>query len=310
MNDVTGRGQMSVSIILNDMDRSADAAHGFRSWMLQETDRPYEVILNLLNDRESMFRGLAEGCSPMCRPIINVYPRPAFFNIAAVNNLGLHVSSGEYVFFCNSDIIYPSSFLRTVVSELSRRVIGYALGARVNLTARQTQALRRPVSYTSSSKYDGLVGFENIPGRMLSIGCSPWMVRRDVASAIGGFDPRVCCHEDSEFNDRVIHYLRRKGLQQFIFAVSSLFGYHLDHPASELYWLSTQSKAILEPRRQRLLADPESEEDVLPTRLDSLDALLADLRLTAPPPPSPMQWQLPRTAYRRLRGAVRALIQG
>lgn len=38
---------MSASMVLCAMDRPHEAAYGFRSWMLQDTKEPHEVILNL-----------------------------------------------------------------------------------------------------------------------------------------------------------------------------------------------------------------------------------------------------------------------
>jgi hypothetical protein len=96
-------------------------------------------------------------------------------------------------------------------------------------------------------------------------------------------DPCILCHEDSDFNDRIMHRLRQKGQQLCLFAATDLFGYHLNHPASVLYDASLQSKAILEPRRVRLLSDPTSTEGLLPTKLDSIDALRQDLYATQPP---------------------------
>ena len=132
------------SVVLNDMDRTSLAAHGFRSWMLQELSSPYEVVINLFNDQEGRFQKLSEDRNPLCRPVIKTFPRPRFFNISAANNLGLHESSGEYVLFCNSDVIFPSSYLGAVTEELGSRAVSYADGWRVNLGEARTKALRAP----------------------------------------------------------------------------------------------------------------------------------------------------------------------
>jgi len=130
---------------------------------------------------------------------------------------------------------------------------------------------------------------------------------------VGGFDSQVLCYEDSEFNDRVLHYLRRHHRQACLFTNTSLYGYHLYHGPSELYEGSREAAAILEPRRLRLLADPASTEDVVPTNLDSLLLLQKDLFETRPPlaaaSPSGLS-RVWRGSSRRLRAAMSVLLRG
>jgi glycosyltransferase involved in cell wall biosynthesis len=272
--------------------------------MLQDTEEPYEVVLNLFNDRASTFQALAAGHNPKCRCRIRSFRAPQFFNIAAANNIGLAEANGQYVLFANSDIIYPSNYLRLLVGELARRDLCYVLGARVNLTQDETAVLRPPLDLTS---FDFLNGSK---GQMAGGFGSPWTIRRDVALLIGGFDSKVLCHEDSEFNDRVIHFLRRKGLQAFIYAASDMVGYHLHHAASELYSISELSRAILEPRRERLQCQANSSEDVVGTRLDDPEQLLRDLYQTAVPTAGLRTQRLGGMIGRRLRGALRYLLRG
>jgi len=299
-------GSVIASVVLNDMDRTALAAHGFRSWMLQECSSPYEVVINLFNDREQVFRRLSEDRNPLCQPVIRVFARPGFFNISAANNLGLYESSGEYVLFCNSDVIFPSGYLNVVTSELRHRGIGYADGVRVNLGEARTKTLSVPSAYTMAANYDSLVGSElDTP----SGGVCTWIVRRDAARAVGGFDPLVLCHEDADLNARVLHYLSRKGAQNVAYTVSSIRGYHLHHEASELYDASGSSRALVNSRRRRLFADASSAEDVVPSRLDSRDDLVSAVADTPSPPLSlrnakGLGWL--RGIYRRTRAAARA----
>jgi hypothetical protein len=292
------------SVVLNDMERTELAVHGFRSWMLQDFSSPYEVVINLFNDQERTFRMLSENRNPLCRPLIRTFPRPSFFNISAANNLGLHQSSGEYVLFCGSDVIFPSSYLDTVTDELRRRDISYVDGLRVNLGEARTRTLRPPSGYTPAANYDSLVGCE-LDAR--SGGVCAWIVRREVAREIGGFDSLLLCYEDADFNDRVLHYLRRKGAQKLAYTLSGIRGYHLRHEASELYDASRSSGRIVRTRRHHLFADASSTEDVVPSRLDSLDDLMAAVVNTPRPP-----WTLRnsrglgwlRGIYRRTRAAI------
>ncbi|MEW5802902.1 MAG: glycosyltransferase [bacterium] len=301
---------MIASIVLNDMNRTFYAAYGYRSWMLQDIQQPYEVILNLFNDKEHYFKMLSSGCNSRCTPVIKSYPQPEFFNIAAANNLGLYYANGTYVLFANSDVIYPSNFLREYIRELSMRKICYALGSRVYLNARQTQSLSEPITYTLENNFDFMRGYENLKGRKTGGSSSPWTVLREVAQNIGGFDPQIVCHEDSEFNDRVMHYLRRTGQQHCLYSVVDLFGYHLSHPDSELYDASIQAISILEPRRVRLQSDPGSSEDICPTRLHSLKSLKEDFYKTIPPQGNFKKSVMKSSLMKPLKRSIKILLEG
>src|SRR2546423_15196274 len=102
----------AASIVLNVMGLRDLAIYGFRSWMLQDFDRPYEVILNLFIPAADQFESLKAGANPNCIPRIVQHEKPEYFNISASNNMGLHLVRGEYVFFANVDMIFPGNFLR------------------------------------------------------------------------------------------------------------------------------------------------------------------------------------------------------
>jgi hypothetical protein len=292
------------SIVLSDMNRTREAAYGFRSWMLQDLQEPYEVVLNLFNDKEDFFRDLAKGGNPNCICRIQTYRPPSFFNISAANNLGLARANGQFVLFANSDIVYPSHYLRTFTGELLRRDLAYLLGARINLGQDETKDLPEPLGLTS---FDFL---KNGKGRRVGGNGSPWTIRRDIALRIGGFDPKILCHEDSEFNDRVIHFLRRSGLQSLIYAAIDMFGYHLHHAPSELYSISELSLAMLESRRERLQRQPDSDEDIVGTRFDDEQSLLRDLYDTIVPTPGQQRRRIAGKVLRRLAGSFSFLVRG
>ena len=274
---------MKATIILNDMERSELAAYGFRSWITQNCEATYEVVLNLFNYKAEFFNKLCDKKNPNCHVVIKTYDPPKFFNISAANNLGLFVAQGDYVLFANSDIIYPSFFLNTFVDELQKRSLFYATAARVDLNKQQMQGIKPIEKYVLNETFDFLRGLENQPGSQCSQVRSPWTAKREIALIIGGFDSKILCHEDSEFNDRIMHYLRRTNQQNCLFNAADLYGYHLLHPASNLYNLSLEAKSILEPRRIRLLSNYESSEDIVRTDFSSIGPLLDDLYKTPGP---------------------------
>src|SRR5438874_2449745 len=110
MAEATDDKDIEVSIILNVMGLRELAVYGFRSWLLQDYERPYEVVLNLFYPCRELFEPLIAGANPNCQVRIFQHEEPEYFNISASNNLGLHLSGGRVIFFANSDIIYPSHF--------------------------------------------------------------------------------------------------------------------------------------------------------------------------------------------------------
>jgi glycosyltransferase involved in cell wall biosynthesis len=204
------------------------------------------------------------------------YPRPRSFNISAANNIGIHYAKGNYVVIANSDIIYPPDYLETLGSELLKQNMYFTTTSRVQLSKAQTMGLRPPIEYNSADGYKFVKAIERT-SRNVIYGIGTWVFQRDIIRAIGGYDPKVLAFEDAECNDRVLHYLRRKNLQYCHCSLLDLYGYHVHHAPSELYDFSALSKLILEPRRRRMLLDPDSKEDVIDTQLDSLEILLEDL---------------------------------
>jgi glycosyltransferase involved in cell wall biosynthesis len=299
---------LKVSVILNDMNRTTEASYGFRSWMLQNCDFDFEVVCTLFNNRKGFYEELEKGKSIHCRVIYDVHAPPKFFNISIANNLGLIASQGEYVFFCNSDIIYPSTYLQRAIAELDRRKICYACGARMNLREEfMRRVVKNPSQYTLDNNYDrDLVGLEwGSPAMFFWGNGSPWMVRRDVALAIGGFAPELVCYEERDFEDRVMHYLQKERLQDVGFAFTFLYGYHIWHPRGELYDIGAASKQLIIQRRQAL----RSDNTVAQVSLASREELLSRLYAAEPPalPKRPPVW---RSLWRRFRQAASVLIKG
>jgi hypothetical protein len=306
----------AASIVLNDQSRTDLSSYGFRSWMLQEIDQPYEVIVNVFNDRRGVFEKLSEGKNPNCKVIINTYDPPEVFNISAANDLGLHFATGKYVLFANADIIHPSAYLRTVAGEMHKRDLHYLIGMRANLTKERTAALPPAASVTREKNFDFLNGVEFLNELPRGVGMSPWVGNRESLFAVGGFDPNVYCHEDEELNDRMMHYLRRTGKQPTLYCMFDAMAYHLDHKPSELHAMGPASRKIIGPRRERLLKDPASTEDVVPTPLHSLPALREILAKSSRPeiPVNKavreiMPWRM-RVALNRMKKANRLLWTG
>ena len=300
---------VTATVVLNDMNRTEYALYGFRSWMLQDIDRPYEVVLNLFNDRRGGFDVLARGANPHCRAVINVFDPPTVFSIFRRPTISAFTSPPEPMSCWPIRMSSaPSHFLRRAMDELDRREICYCTSTRINLTPEQTDALKPADQYSQTADFDELCGTEYCPGISKWVGVSPWIVRRDIAAAVGGFDANVVCHEDADLDERVMHYLRRHKLQDVLYVLSDLLGYHMHHPPSELYSLSTGARDVFVPRRQRLRAAPDSTEDVVPTPLGSLESLLAEMRQVQPPEAK----HLPdSTKLRsRVRRALRVLMKG
>jgi len=274
------------SIVVNVMGLRELAAYGFRSWMIQDYGQPYEVVLNLFNDARPIFEKLREGANPNCRVVINEVEPPEMFNISAANNLGLHLSTGKYVIFANSDIIHPAHFLSRAMGELEARSICYAVASRMNLSQQQNKLLRSdPGSYTREQGFTEIEGTEKAIEAPVWRAFSPWIVRRDIAFAIGGFDMQILAGEDTDLSYRIMHYLRRQGLQQVLFGLTDLYGYHQWHPTTGLMDVITDARRIYVPREQRLSADPNSTEDVVDSPLNDRQALLDVIRKTKKPPP-------------------------
>jgi hypothetical protein len=275
---------IDASIVLNVLGLRDLAVYGFRSWMIQGLQRPYEVILNLFAPTRELFDPLIEGKNPNCEVRIIQHPEPNYFNVSAANNYGLHVSRGRYVVFANADVIYPGNFLTRALTSLEQRDLCYAIAARVNLLPEHGPSFKPPIEYQGEHAFDDFHRFNRAPGVTTWSAISPWMLRRDIAFAVGGFDPQVIMAEDRDFDMRTAHYLRRTGLQHAPVSFYELRGYHLWHAPSGLFDTWPKSKAIIEPREVRLREDPDSKEDVLPTKLADEAALLAEIKNTEKPP--------------------------
>jgi hypothetical protein len=296
---------------MNDMDRSQYAAYGLRSWVLQRCAFRYEVILTLFNNRHDFFAALARDAGTNCDVRILTYPAPAFFNISIANNLGLAASRGKYVFFCNSDVIHASGYLAQAAAELERLNLHYACGARMNLSSAFTRdAIRGAASYTWHDGFDALVGLEWGRAEMHFWGNgSPWMLRRDTALAIGGFDPEIVCYEERNVEDRAMHYLHRLGLQGSGYAFTSIYGYHLHHPRSELYQIGAESRRRVVDVRNRLqAASGESRYEMVASGLDDCEGMLRRLYAMPPPPVVPRPSAV-AGIWKRIQSAAHALFR-
>jgi hypothetical protein len=275
----------TASIVLNVMGLQDLAVYGFRSWLIQNYDQPYEVILNLLAPCRHLFDPLLQGINPHCTPRIFQYDQPAYFNVSASNNLGLHHSTGQNVIFANADMIYPGHFLKSAMAELTGRTIHYAVAARFNMTPDHNRRLKpSPMDYTLADPFTALIGWEREVEADIWPAKSPWMIRRDLAFAIGGFDNRILMAEDTDLCDRAMHYLRRKNLQHALFSFSDLYGYHQWHPTTGLFNAYWEAKPLIDARTKTLTTDPNSPQDCVPTPLNDPDALIKVIRETQPPP--------------------------
>lgn len=300
-----------VSVVLNDMDRTEAALLSFRSWLLQSAHFDFRVVMNVFNDRRVDYERVAsEVRQGSTAALIVEHPRPAAFNISAANNIGLHYCDGDWVFFANSDVVHTAAYLRRIMTELERRNLLYAIGGRVNLDQLQTRELLNCAAGDTAARLEQLAGTEFLPGqRIWGVG-SPWMIRRPIVEEIGGFDPQIVCYEDRDLTERAMHYLRRTGKQDALWVSLDVFGYHLDHPPSDLYDIGGPSRYRLDARRAMLNADASSTADVMPCDLSDIKALERTLLQT--PAAAPQILSRPRRAavLNRLRKAARVLRHG
>jgi hypothetical protein len=188
--------------------------------------------------------------------------------------------------FANSDIIYPSGYGARFTENMTHHKVGYAVGSRYNLTEAETKALRPAASYGDKDNFDFLdEGWKFVgqqPGTIWFT-CGPWVIRRDVARAIGGFDPKVLVSEDDDLSSRAVHYLARQGEQNSSHCFIEQVGYHLYHPSSELFDWYFEAHQIIDARRDRLRAMPQSLEDIASNDLDDLPGLIEMMRRTPKP---------------------------
>jgi hypothetical protein len=150
--------------------------------------------------------------------------------------------------------------------------------------AQTDQVHQKPAAAYGTGDFDHLRGLERSEGVYNMPAISPWMIRRDVAMAVGGFDPKVLMAEDRDLDYRLLHYLRRMKLQDAMVSFCNLYGYHQHHANTGLINALDTAMPIMESRGRRLEADAQSTEDCLPTRLDDLDALVRDMMETKRPP--------------------------
>jgi hypothetical protein len=299
---------MKISIVLNCASRTEEARYGFLSWLLQDHGRPFEIVLNLFGKNQAEFELLQRQAVPNCAVRIHRERGCQFFNISAANNLGAVRASGELLVFANADIVYPNFFLRELVAEIDRANLHYAICNRVNLSREATARLLPVSAYHQTNNLNFLSGLENAPASF-QFYSSPWVVRRDAFWAVGGFDNNVVCHEDYDLTVRLVHYLRRTRLQSTHHILSSFHGYHLDHPASDMFNASDYARKFFVARSERLNADPASDEDIV--KNDLSEAELLRLTCDVLPPVSRIKSGLRQfELVRRIVKAGRILLRG
>ena len=298
-----------LSVVLGVMGRVELAEYGFRSWMLQEIDQQYEVVLCLFNDQKSRFEKLAEDCGPRCQVVIREYDPPAFFNISAANNLGIHWARGEFLMFANSDVVYPSHFATSLIREMKRGALSYAVASRVDMPPGFSRSLKPALQHGGEAAFDYLAQHPDLDDSHVWRGGNGWITTRNAIRSIGGFDPRILVMEDQDLSSRMMHFLRRSGEQESTHGLMDLYGFHLYHQTSDIFDAKDQASEIISARSARLAAAPDCEDDVVSTDLDSHEKLLADVAATVKPPPFARYRKdvVPKT-IRRIRAAARILV--
>lgn len=270
---------MDASIVVNCSGRSKEAYFGLKTWLNQKTEGNYEIILQLFGvSRRDVLDSLDEKSS---RLKIWEYSKPNFFNISAANNLGAKKARGALVLFANIDILYPPSFLESLLREIAFTRSRYAICNRYNMTEIETN------EFYKIFKNNGTIDFAFLRTCGLKIGghmfpSSPWVFERRLFAEIGGFNTNVYCYEDKEVSERAAHYLARTGGQLTVHSFPGFVGYHLHHPAGDVFDTAAYSKAQLELSLEHVRANEASVCDILQQEVTE-EALLKKICEDIPP---------------------------
>lgn len=143
-----------------------------------------DVDLELLVVDEASGDSTPDALRTLADPRVRVLRNEQPLGVARARNRGLAAARGSWVGFCDDDDVWAPDKLARQIDAAETGGLGWALGGVVWFT---TAAGVTPVATPSAAEITaGLPSVNLVPG-----GCSNAIVRREIAVAAGGFDPKL-----------------------------------------------------------------------------------------------------------------------
>lgn len=208
--------KIKVSVCLNDYGYK-HSLFGFKSWLLQDYGYPYQVIMNIINkEYVDKYEELTKNKSDNCIAKVNFVDDKKDFNIAKLNNIGLHYSKDtEYTCFSEPDIVYSKYFLKNLVSFVEEEELPYCVVGRYKLTLEYKNLIKKnPNDYDLDENFEEL--FKEVKEteknnlELITWGFS--LGQTKLFYQLGGFDNRLITHSDADMDKRMSEYCRSEDI--------------------------------------------------------------------------------------------------
>jgi succinoglycan biosynthesis protein ExoA len=237
---------MRVSVIIPALRCDAFLERTLRSIEAQELPADCEVEVVV---------GLAEPVPPQVPEGVRVVPNPSGAIPDALNR-AFASSTGDYIVRVDSRCVLPRGYLQRVVEHLRRPEVGCVGGSQMVLD-RGRFGSAYAVAFNSPLLGPSRYRYSRRSGRTDSPYLGSW--RREVFSALDGFDGRMLRTEDNELAERV-----RAAGYLVLFDADLVVGYTADRglPGSLLHhyafgrWRRTQAAVghpMVSPRQTRVI---------------------------------------------------------
>lgn len=201
--------KVKVSICLSDYGYDP-FKQGFRSWVLQKCDFPFQVVMNVLNEKRiEEYEKLSEDKPDNCTVVINKIEMDGDFNMAVSNNIGLRKSKDSfYTVFSEADIVYKFDFLSSIIKFIESKGVElpFCVIGRYPLSIEFRCVIKDPLEYTQESGFEGLFIPAVTKVDPVPWGC--WIGRTKLFYKLGGFDERLFTHFDADIDRRAVEFCR------------------------------------------------------------------------------------------------------